>query len=29
VPRWYRIAALVQAVVPGLVSRISGTGYRP
>ena len=29
VPRWYRIAALAQAVVPGLVSRISGSGYRP
>jgi short-subunit dehydrogenase len=29
VPGWYRIAALAQAVVPGLVSRISGSGYRP
>jgi short-subunit dehydrogenase len=29
VPRWYRIATLAQAVVPGLVSRVSGSGYRP
>jgi short-subunit dehydrogenase len=29
VPRWYRVAALAQAVVPGIVARISGSGYRP
>jgi short-subunit dehydrogenase len=29
VPGWYRIAALAQAVAPGLVARISGSGYRP
>ena len=29
VPRWYRVAAIAQAVVPGLVARISGrAGYR-
>jgi uncharacterized protein len=29
VPRWYRLAAIVQAVAPGLLTRIAGSGYRP
>jgi short-subunit dehydrogenase len=29
VPAWYRVAALAQAVTPGLVARLSGSGYRP
>ena len=30
VPRWYRLAAIAQAVVPGVVARLaSRTGYRP
>jgi uncharacterized protein len=29
VPRWYRVAAIAQAVVPGLLARMSGrAGYR-
>ena len=29
VPAWYRLAAIAQAVVPGLVARMSGrAGYR-
>jgi short-subunit dehydrogenase len=26
VPRWYRVAAIVQALVPGLMARFSGSG---
>jgi NAD(P)-dependent dehydrogenase (short-subunit alcohol dehydrogenase family) len=29
VPRWYRVAPLAQALVPGLVSRLAGRGIRP
>jgi NAD(P)-dependent dehydrogenase (short-subunit alcohol dehydrogenase family) len=29
VPRWYRIAPLAQALVPGLVARIATRGIRP
>ena len=26
VPRWYRVAAIAQALVPGLMARFSGSG---
>ncbi len=29
VPRWYRVAPLAQALVPGLVSRLGSRGIRP
>jgi NAD(P)-dependent dehydrogenase (short-subunit alcohol dehydrogenase family) len=29
VPRWYRIASLAQALVPGLVARVAARGIRP
>ena len=29
VPRWYRIAPLAQALVPGLVARVASRGIRP
>jgi hypothetical protein len=30
VPRWYRLAAVAQALAPGLVARLSTrSGYRP
>jgi len=29
VPRWYRIAPLAQALVPGLVARVGARGIRP
>jgi NAD(P)-dependent dehydrogenase (short-subunit alcohol dehydrogenase family) len=29
VPRWYRIAPLAQALVPGLVARVAARGIRP
>jgi NAD(P)-dependent dehydrogenase (short-subunit alcohol dehydrogenase family) len=29
VPRWYRVAPLVQALVPGLVARVGARGNRP
>ena len=29
VPRWYRVAPLAQALVPGLVARLGSRGIRP
>jgi short-subunit dehydrogenase len=29
VPRWYRIAPLAQALVPGIIARVSARGIRP
>jgi uncharacterized protein len=29
VPRWYRVAPLAQALVPGLVARLGSRGFRP
>ena len=29
VPRWYRIAPLAQALVPGIVARVAARGIRP
>jgi len=29
VPRWYRLAPLAQALVPGLVARVAARGIRP